>query len=62
VISPTGSNPYRRLPSPSAQAEATAEFEVSVPGIVAQPRFSMIDRRFHDETLLNSINIVAASA
>ena len=60
VISPTGSNPYRRLPSPSAQAEATAEFGgVSVPGIVAQPPFSMIDRRFYDETLLNSINIVA---
>jgi len=29
---------------------------VSVPGIVAQPRFSMIDRLFHGETLLNSIN------
>jgi hypothetical protein len=56
------SNAYSRLPSRSAQALATAEFGVSVPGIVAQPPFSMTDRRFHDETLLNSINFPDASA
>jgi hypothetical protein len=56
------SNAYSRLPSRSAQAVATAEFGVSVPGIVAQPPFSMTDRRFHDETLLNSINFAGASA
>ena len=57
------SNNYRALPSRSAQAVTTAELEASVPGIVAQPPFSMIERRSHDEdTFLNSINFVAASA
>jgi hypothetical protein len=30
--------------------------------MVAQPLFSMTDRRFHDETLLNSTNFAGASA
>src|ERR1700737_676503 len=30
--------------------------------MVAQPPFSMTDRRFHDETLLNSTNFAGASA
>src|ERR1700737_2838752 len=30
--------------------------------MVAQPPFSMTDRRFHDETLLNSANFAGASA
>src|SRR5467141_2894081 len=30
--------------------------------MVAQPPFSMTDRRFHDEILLNSINFAGASA
>src|SRR5271163_5317064 len=50
------------MPSFSAQAVATAEFGVSLPGMVAQPPFSMTDRRFHDETLLNSTNFAGASA
>jgi hypothetical protein len=54
---------YSVPPSRSAQAVTTAELGASVPGIVAQPPFSMIERRSHDEdTFLNSINFVAASA
>jgi hypothetical protein len=41
----------------------TAEFGVSLPGILAQPPFSMIARRSQDEELLaNSSNFVDASA
>ena len=46
----------------SAQAVATAEFGASVPGIVAQPPFSMMDRRSHVDTLLNSASFADASA
>jgi hypothetical protein len=53
---------YSRRPSRSAQAVATAELGVSVPGTVAQPPFSMINRRSHDEALLNSVNFAGASA
>jgi hypothetical protein len=56
------SNVYSRRPSRSAQAVATAELGVSVPGTVAQPPFSMINRRSHDEALLNSVNFAGASA
>lgn len=41
---------------------ATAESRVPLPGIVAHPPFSMIDRRSHEETFLNSTNFVSASA
>src|SRR5690349_10786849 len=54
---------YSAPPSRSAQAVATAVFGQSVPGTVAQPPFSMIERRSHDEeTFLNSTSLVAASA
>jgi hypothetical protein len=56
------SNVYSRRPSRSAQAVATAELGVSVPGTVAQPPFSMINRRSHHEALLNSVNFAGASA
>ena len=56
------SNVYSRRPSRSAQAVATAELGVSVPGAVAQPPFSIINRRSHDEALLNSVNFAGASA
>jgi len=56
------SNSYSRRPSRSAQAVATAELGVSVPGTVAQPPFSMIDRRSQADALLNSFNFAGASA
>jgi hypothetical protein len=49
------SNVYSRRPCRSAQAVATAELGVSVPGTVAQPPFSMINRRSHHEALLNPL-------
>jgi len=53
---------YVKLPSFSAQALATAEFGVLLPGIVAQPPFSMTARRSQDEeTLLNATSFAAAS-
>ena len=56
------SNSYSGRPSRSAQAVATAELGVSVPGTVAQPPFSIIDRRSHHEALPNSFNFAGASA
>ena len=56
------SNSYSRRPSRSAQAVATAELGVSVPGTVAQPPFSIIDRRSQADALLNSFNFAGASA
>jgi len=56
-----GLRPYRERASRSAQAEATAELGVSVPGAVAQPPSSMIDRRFQAGVLLNSVNFADAS-
>src|SRR5580704_1728357 len=54
---------YVWLPSFSAHAEATAEFAVSLPGVVAQPPFSMADRRSQeDEIFLNSASFSAAPA
>ena len=55
-------NSYRERASRSAHAVATAELGVSVPGIVAQPPFSMIDRRSQDDALLNSVIFAGASA
>jgi len=48
--------------SRSAQAVTTAEFELTLPGVVAQPPFSMIDRRSHEETFWSSTNFADASA
>src|SRR6266850_1003696 len=56
-----GSSLYVNLPSFSAQALATAEFGFSVPGNVAQPPFSMSDRRSQDKALLNATSFAAAS-
>src|SRR5438552_5987850 len=50
-----------RLPSFSAQALATAEFGALLPGMVAQPPFSMSARRSQEETLLNATSLAAAS-
>src|ERR1700738_1370256 len=51
-----------RLPSFSAQALATAEFGALLPGMVAQPPFSMRARRSQDEeTLLNATSFAAES-
>jgi len=52
---------YRGRPRRSTQAVAIAEFGVSVPGTVAQPPFSMIDRRSHEGALFNSVNFAGAS-
>jgi hypothetical protein len=60
-ISTTVRNTYSGRASRSAQAVATAELGVSVPGIVAQPPFSMIDRRSQDDALLNSDIFAGAS-
>jgi hypothetical protein len=52
---------YVWLPSFSAHAEATAVFAVSLAGVVAQPPFSISDRRSQeDEIFLNSANFSAA--
>jgi hypothetical protein len=56
------SNSYSGRPSRSAQAVATAELGVSVPGTVAQPPFSIIDRRSQADALPNSFNFAGASA
>ncbi len=54
---------YVWLPSFSAHAAATAEFDVSLPGAVAQPPFSISDRRSQeDEIFLNSASFSAAPA
>jgi hypothetical protein len=53
---------YVWLPSFSAHAAATAEFDVSLPGTMAQPPFSMSDRRSQDEIFLNSASFSAAPA
>jgi hypothetical protein len=50
-----------KLPSFSAQAVATAKFGIAS-GHGSPAAFSMTDRRFHDETLLNSTNFAGASA
>src|ERR1700726_34795 len=50
-----------RLPSFSAQVLATAEFAALLPGMVAQPPFSMRARRSQEETLLNATSLAAAS-
>src|SRR3954447_12664876 len=50
-----------RLPSFSAQALATAKFGALLPGMVAQPPFSMSARRSQEETLLNATSLAAAS-
>src|SRR5690349_5335819 len=51
---------YVRLPSFSAQAVATAEFGALLPGMVAQPPFSMRARRSQDEeTLLKATSFAA---
>ena len=57
----TRSNSYSGRPSRSAQAVATAELGAPVPGTVAQPPFSMINRRSHNDALLNSVNFEGAS-
>jgi hypothetical protein len=57
----TRSNSYSGRPSRSAQAVATAELGAPVPGTVAQPPFSMINRRSHNDALLNSVNFAGAS-
>lgn len=46
----------------SAQAVATAEFIFSVPGIVAQPPFSIRERWSHEAEFLNSISLAAELA
>ena len=56
------SNSYSGRPSRSAQAVAAAELGVSVPGTVAQPPFSIIDRRSQADALPNSFNFAGASA
>jgi hypothetical protein len=56
------SNSYSERPSRSAQAVAAAELGVSVPGTVAQPPFSIIDRRSQADALPNSFNFAGASA
>ena len=55
-------NCYSERASRSAHAVATAEFGVSVPGVVAQPPFSMMDRRSQDNAFLNSVIFADASA
>ena len=55
-------NAYIGRASRSAQAAATAELGVSAPGAVAQPPFSMINRRSQVEALLNSVSFAGASA
>ncbi|HKE23372.1 MAG TPA: hypothetical protein VKB88_13490, partial [Bryobacteraceae bacterium] len=55
-------NAYSGRASRSAQAAATAELGVSAPGAVAQPPFSMINRRSQVEALLNSVSFAGASA
>jgi len=57
----TRSNSYSGRPSRSAQAVATAELGAPVPGTVAQPPLSMINRRSHNDALLNSVNFPGAS-
>src|SRR5215472_14326240 len=52
---------YSERPSRSAQALATAEFGASVPGIVAHPPFSMIDRWSQVFALANSFSFAGAS-
>ena len=62
-LSQSCSNYYNGLPSRSAQALATAAFGVSLPGIVAQPPFSMIAPRSRDVgTLPNAASFAGASA
>src|SRR5205823_12706553 len=62
-LNPGACSCYSDRPSCSAQAVATAVFGVSVPAIVAQPPFSMKERRSQDEnTLLNSASFAGASA
>src|SRR3982074_3338912 len=46
-------------PSLSTQALATAEFIFSVPGIAAQPPFSIRARWSHEAAFLNSISFAA---
>src|SRR6202043_745253 len=48
-------------PSLSAQAVATAEFDLSVPGIVAQPAFSISERWSQEAAFLNSVSFAAES-
>ena len=57
----TRSNSYSGRTSRSAQAVATAELGAPVPGTVAQPPLSMINRRSHNDALLNSVNFPGAS-
>src|ERR1700720_2669680 len=59
---PIGAGLYVRLPRFSSQALATAEFGALLPGMVAQPPFSMRARRSQDEeTLLNATSFAAES-
>ena len=50
------------LPSCSAHALATVVRGTSVPGIVAQPPFSIYGPCSHVEAFFNSVSLVAASA
>jgi hypothetical protein len=59
--SPIGLGFQVALPSFSAQALITAEFALSVPGMMAQPPFSIIERRSQDGALLNATSFAAAS-
>jgi hypothetical protein len=62
VLLQPGAGLYVRLLSFSAQALATAEFGALLPGMVAQPPFSMRARRSQDEkTLLNATSFAAES-
>jgi hypothetical protein len=61
VASDAGRVSTSSCPAFSAQALATAEFGFSVPGNVAQPPFSMSDRRSQDKALLNATSFAAAS-
>jgi len=62
VLLEPGVGLYVRLLSFSAQALATAEFGALLPGMVAQPPFSMRPRRSQDEeTLLNATSFAAES-
>ena len=51
------------MPSFAAHAVATSAFGAALPGVVAQPPFSMKDWRSQEvEIFLSSANVIAASA
>jgi hypothetical protein len=57
----TGNYPQRKRRRRPGQALTTAEFGLSVPGTIAQPPFSMSERRSQDGPLLNATSLAAAS-